>query len=166
MNNGKVTERHPMNAFFLCVLTFLYPMMVKWPKHAVGSNKLNIQKFICCDCGDLIVSDFRDTAEKINLSLCKPWWHIQEVETECHSFVTAVLCSASCPGCFMSADTTPRIQWIGGCAGPWAYLDPLEERKISCPCSELKPILSSPHPTHYTGNAIIASLFCCTNFYS
>jgi hypothetical protein len=137
----------------------------EWPKHVVEGNKLNVQ-FMCCVCEDLIVSDFRDTVEKVNLSLRKPWWHIHEVDTEFHSFVTSVMCSAVCSGCFMSADTTPRIHWTGGCVGPWACLDPLEERKISCPCTELKPRLSSPHPTHYTGNAIIASLSCYTNFYS
>jgi hypothetical protein len=66
-----------MHFFFVYLHFFTWWWSNEWPKHVVRSNKLNVQKFMCCDCGDLIVSDFRDTAEKINLYLCKPSWHIQ-----------------------------------------------------------------------------------------
>ena len=39
----------------------------EWPKHAVGSNKVNIQKFRCCDCMDWTIIDWltrQDVAQK------------------------------------------------------------------------------------------------------
>jgi len=66
-----------MHFFFVYLHFFTWWWSHERPKHVVWSNKLNVQKFMCCDCGDLIVSDVCDTAEKVNLSLCKPWWHTQ-----------------------------------------------------------------------------------------
>jgi len=55
----------------------------------------------------------------------------------------------------LNPENKPGTHWTGGWLGPRADRDDLQERKISCPWRDPKPIPSNPH-VHYYNDAFIA----------